>query len=160
MDRRVSPSESQQTSDQVIASVLRRLEFYFPGDPSATGVAGAVRSGAAGPTELQRLFRALVDEGGKPAPEPHVPPYDAELDEALSLRGWRSRRDEGWDSHTFDMWTWPPSQRYAQPTVIHHEGHQLRVFYAISPILARAPHVVFENRSQLLDQIDYIEAWS
>ncbi|GAA3905098.1 hypothetical protein GCM10022382_10020 [Microbacterium invictum] len=133
----MSLSESQQQpGDRAVSSVLRRLEYYFPGDPSATGIAAAVRSGAAGPSELQRLFRALVDEGGKPAPKPYVRPYDAELDEALSLRGWRSRRDEGWDSHTFDMWTWPPSQRFAQPTVVHHEGLQLRVIYAISPILA------------------------
>lgn len=150
----------QQARDRLIAAVVARLEYYFPGDPSAAGVTAALKSGAAGPPELQRLFRALIDAGARPLHEPFAPPYDAELNDALTRRGWHSRRDDVPDSHPFDMWTWPPSEQYAQPTVIHHEGKQLRVFYAISPIRARAPHTTFEDRAQLLDQIAYIEAWS
>lgn len=154
------PKESiQRTRDELITTVVRRLEYYFPGDPSAAGVTAALKSGTAGASELQRLFRALVDAGTQSVDEPFSPPYDAELNGVLTRRGWRSRRDEGADSNPFDMWTWPASERYAQPTVIHHEGRRLRVFYAISPISALAPHTIFEGRSQLLAQIDYIEGW-
>jgi hypothetical protein len=140
--------------------VLHRLEYFFPGEPTAATVVSAVVSGTAGPPELQRVFRALVDESRLVAAQPFVPPYDAELDEVLKRRGWHSRREEQWESHMFDAWTWPPTEIFAQPTTIHHEGDRLRVFGAVRSIRAIPPQLVLESRELLLTQIPYIEEWS
>lgn len=87
-------------------------------------------------------------------------PYDLVADELLRVRGWKSRRDEGWQEHAFDLWTWPPTVRSprARPTRIQCEGRRFRVFYAAYNDLIRQVQVEYADRDELMADIALIEA--
>lgn len=87
-----------------------------------------------------------------------VAPYDV-ADVALKARGWRSRRDEGWSEHWYDMWTWPPSERGpgTLPTEIHCEGRTFRVYLASAGLLPPRTQLTFAGRDELLTRLPMIE---
>lgn len=88
-----------------------------------------------------------------------VAPYDLVADKMLKARGWRSRRDEGWSEHMYDMWTWPQTEHGpgTLPTEIHCEGRSFRVYFASSSLLVPRIQLTFANRAELLTQLPTIE---
>jgi hypothetical protein len=145
--------------NDVIRQAIHRAEYFFPGEPTISNVFERIRSGGASVDDLEGLLRIAVAVAREVKSQPFVPPYDSDLDQILKSRGWHSLRDEQPENHIFDMWTWPPTAHLWSPTVIHHEGRQLRVFYAIAPFPARSPELTYATPEDLLKQIGFIEAW-
>ena len=153
------PASPDRTLAQIVNQSIRRAEYFFPGPPTVSNVYEAIARGDADVAALDRLLQITAQVAQEPPSPPFVQPYDPNLDRILKARGWLSRRDERPESHIFDMWTWPPTSRLWSPTVIHHEGRQIRVFYAIAPHPARSPELTFSDADALLAQIHHIESW-
>ncbi len=148
-----------RTTPEVIRYSIERVEFFFPGATTVSDVHEALVSGSADVDALTRLLQLVVQISQEVPSPPFIPPYDSDLDQILKERGWTSARDRQPDSHIYDMWTWPRTAHLRSPTMIHHEGQGIRVFYAASPYPARSPELVFASAADLLEQIVFIERW-
>lgn len=153
------PTNPNRTTAQIIRQSIKRAEIFFPGSQTVLDVHHALTRNEADVDSLTCLLQLVVQVTQEIPSPPFTPPYDSVLDQALKARGWSSLRDQPSDNHIHDMWTWPQTAHLWNPTMIHHEGKEIRVFYAISPPAARSPQLVFANAADLLEQISFIEAW-